>query len=186
MEVGLVALGWTIAICVIVGLLLGYVIGHVQHRGKGKAADEAVKTHEDYREEVHEHFQQTSQIMSRMVDDYREMYQHLSAGAGKLANIHPERVVTPPPAPEAITAQAGDAAASAPDEAKAGAAAAATTTPADDSGKSEDKPEAATKPGGEQAQASATTEDKPPEDAAKPRVDEAEKARARRLSGNAV
>src|SRR5699024_185947 len=90
---------------IIVGLLLGYFVGHAQHKEKGKAADEAVKAHADYREEVHEHFQQTSEIMSRMVDDYREMYQHLSAGAGKLANIHPERVITPPPAPEAITAQ---------------------------------------------------------------------------------
>jgi len=174
------ALGWTIAICVIVGLLLGYFIGHVQHRGKGKTAEEAVKAHDEYRDEVHEHFQQTSQIMSRMVDDYREMYQHLSAGAGKLANIHPERVVTPPPAPEAITAQDAD------DDARSEAAKPAASTDEDkgkDSAAAEQDDDKAAA-----AEAAAETSADNTEDAAagRPRVDEDEKARARRLSGNAV
>src|SRR5699024_8873930 len=154
--------------------------GHAQHKEKGKAADEAVKAHEDYREEVHKHFQQTSQIMSRMVDDYREMYQHLSAGAGKLANIHPERVITPPPAPEAITAQDPD------DDAQPTAA---DPTPATaEPGAAADTH--APGPAGDDAapaQDTAGTADTPAQGATDtPQVDEAEKARARRLSGNAV
>lgn len=178
MEVGLVALGWTIAICVVVGLLLGYVVGYAQHRDKGKSAEEAVKAHEDYREEVHEHFQQTSQIMSRMVDDYREMYQHLSAGAGKLANIHPERVVTPPPAPEAITAQ---------DDAETAATDAATepapTAPADAADKSE---QPAADDGATDATPAASTTAAADDNASATPVDADDKARARRLSGNPV
>src|SRR5699024_8999073 len=85
--------------------IFGYLIGHFLGGGKEKAVKEAAKAHDEYREEVRDHFEQTSQIMSRMVDDYREMYRHMSEGAGKLANIHPEKVITPPPAPEAITDQ---------------------------------------------------------------------------------
>lgn len=145
-------LGWTIAVCIIVGLLIGYAIGHVQHRGGGKVAEQAAQAHDEYRADVHEHFEQTSKIMSRMVDDYREMYQHLSAGAGKLANIHPERVVTPPPAPEAITEQHEADTANGDAETQVAQAA------------------------GDATDAVVGTD--------APQVDEDEKARARRLSGN--
>lgn len=186
------ALGWTIAICIIVGLLIGYAIGHLQHKENGEAAREAVRAHDDYRAQVNEHFEQSSKIMSRMVDDYREMYQHLSAGAGKLANIHPERVVTPPPAPEAITAQdenddpaaahassqrhqvAEDATADS-DEAKAGHAATATTADAELAGADDSK---AT----ESAPATADAASDDESDGAHSHEDV--KARARRLSGN--
>lgn len=104
-DIGPVAWGFIIAGGVLIGLLVGYLIGSRLGGKKSTAVREAEKQHDDYKHEVREHFEQTSQIMSRMVDDYREMYQHLSSGAGKLANIHPERVITPPPSPEAITAE---------------------------------------------------------------------------------
>ncbi len=104
-DIGPVAWGFIIAGGVLIGLLVGYLLGSRLGGKKSTAVREAEKQHDDYKHEVREHFEQTSQIMSRMVDDYREMYQHLSSGAGKLANIHPERVITPPPSPEAITAE---------------------------------------------------------------------------------
>lgn len=174
-------LGLTIAVCIVVGLLIGYAIGHVQHRGGGKAAEQAAQAHDEYRADVHEHFEQTSKIMSRMVDDYREMYQHLSAGAGKLANIHPERVVTPPPAPEAITAQDTGDSAAAPAAAKAETdadteqetAATPAAKDADDTQPDEASPATTTTAADENKAASAP-------------IREDDKARARRLSGNAV
>lgn len=98
---------WVILIaCVLIGLGFGFLIGFfLRGGGKNKAVQEAHDAHDAYREEVREHFEQTSAIMSRMVEDYREMYEHMSEGAGKLADMHPERVITPPPAPEAITAR---------------------------------------------------------------------------------
>lgn len=160
-EIGLETLWLTIGICLIVGLLIGYLVGRFAGSGKSKAkaaTEQAVKTHENYRDEVHEHFEQTSQIMSRMVDDYREMYKHVSDGAGKLANIYPEHVVTPPPAPEAITDKnTGDA----PD-ARTDERATAKEAPAES----------------EPSRAAGAV------DAGTGQAGEDEKARARRLSGN--
>lgn len=161
-DIGLQTLGITIAVCLIVGLLIGYLIGHFLGGGKSgakAAAAQAAKAHEAYRDDVREHFEQTSHIMSRMVDDYREMYEHMSAGAGKLANIHPERVVTPPPAPEAITEQ----------EAKHGPAG-----EVGDTATSQAKSTAA----------ETSDDDDAPERTSADKATEDDKARARRLSGN--
>lgn len=107
-ELGLQGLLLIVAGCVVIGLGLGFLIGHFLGGDKEEAAQKEAEAHEAYRDEVHEHFEQTSQIMSRMVEDYRELYKHMSDGAGNLANIHPEKVITPPPKPEAITEQADD------------------------------------------------------------------------------
>ena len=89
--------------CVIVALLIGYFIGSRFGGKKSVAMREVQEKHDGYRNDVREHFEQTSAIMSRMVEDYRDMYKHMAEGADKLADMHPERLVTPPPAPEAIT-----------------------------------------------------------------------------------
>ncbi len=88
---------------VVVALLIGYFLGSRFGGKKSVAMKEATEQHDTYKNDVREHFEQTSAIMSRMVDDYRDMYEHLSDGAEKLADMHPEKLVTPPPAPEAIT-----------------------------------------------------------------------------------
>lgn len=176
-ELGPQTLVLAIVVCLIIGLLVGYLIGHFLGGGKGKAVKEAAKAHDDYREEVRDHFEHTSQIMSRMVDDYREMYQHMSDGAGKLANIYPEKVITPPPAPEAITDQ-GE-----PDTD-------AGQTPVQHDAGERDKAveQKAEEPAGKQDKAApdatpdaAAGKDTQPRDTA----DESEKERARRLSGEA-
>lgn len=92
-----------LVVCAIVALLIGYVVGSRFGGKKSVAMKEATQEHDGYRSDVREHFEQSSAIMARMVDDYRDMYQHLAEGADKLAGLHSEKQVTPPPAPEAIT-----------------------------------------------------------------------------------
>ena len=98
-----VALILIVAACAAVALLIGYFLGSRFGGKKSVAMKEASEKHDSYKNDVREHFEQTSAIMSRMVDDYRDMYQHMADGAEKLAEMHPEKLVTPPPAPEAIT-----------------------------------------------------------------------------------
>lgn len=95
-------------ICVIVAFLIGYFLGSRLGGKQSVAMREVQEKHDGYKNDVREHFEQTSAIMSRMVDDYRDMYQHMSEGAEKLADMHPQKLVTPPPAPEAITRAATD------------------------------------------------------------------------------
>ena len=98
-----VALILIVVVCAVVALLIGYFLGSRFGGKKSVAMKEASEKHDSYKNDVREHFEQTSAIMSRMVDDYRDMYQHMADGAEKLAEMHPEKLVTPPPAPEAIT-----------------------------------------------------------------------------------
>lgn len=107
---------------VIVALLIGYFLGSRFGGKKSVAVREATEKHNSYKNDVREHFERTSAIMSRMVDDYRDMYKHMAEGADKLAEMHPEKLVTPPPAPEAITRDtAVDGAGKAASAAKPGA-----------------------------------------------------------------
>lgn len=121
-----VALIVILAACVVVSLVIGYLIGsRAGGRGASGAVDREKQKLEDFKTEVREHFQQTAAIMSRMVDDYRHMYEHMSQGAEKLADLSQEKMVTPPPAPDAITRQAGET------PARAGHAASAADQPPD-------------------------------------------------------
>jgi len=98
-----------LVIAAVVALLIGYVLGSRFGGKKSVAMKEATEHHDTYKSDVREHFEQTSAIMSRMVDDYRDMYEHLSDGAERLADMHPEKQITPPPSPEAITSDKGAA-----------------------------------------------------------------------------
>src|SRR5699024_6241977 len=148
---------------------------------------EAAKAHDEYREEVRDHFEQTSQIMSRMVDDYREMYRHMSEGAGKLANIHPEKVITPPPAPEAITAQ-DEADANTDTDTNAAADTAVRSEVADDRRQAPEQKAEATDTAARQDKAAAEAKQEDTASADNGRsadTADSEKERARRLSGDA-
>ncbi|WP_189443543.1 ZapG family protein [Salinicola rhizosphaerae] len=99
-------MGPWIAIVVAVGavcLLIGYWLGTKLGGHNTEPMRELHREHKAYKDEVRDHFQQVSATMTRMVDDYREMYQHVAKGAEKLADMHHETVIEPPPKPEAIT-----------------------------------------------------------------------------------
>lgn len=145
----------------VVALAVGYFLGSRFGGKKSVAMREVREKHDGYKNDVREHFEQTSAIMSRMVDDYRDMYKHMAEGAEKLAEMHPEKLVTPPPAPETITR---DTAVEAP---RAGAAADPLGAGAHDS----EKPQGDGVTGKSAASAGAgATPDKSEADATKPRT----------------
>lgn len=101
-----IGVGPWIAIAVAVGaigVLVGYWLGTRMGGHNTEPMRELNREHKVYKEEVREHFEQVSATMTRMVEDYREMYQHVAKGAEKLADMHHETVIEPPPKPETIT-----------------------------------------------------------------------------------
>ncbi|OLO02976.1 MULTISPECIES: DUF1043 family protein [Salinicola] len=101
-----IGVGPWIAIAVAVGaigVLVGYWLGTKMGGHNTEPMRELNREHKVYKEDVREHFEQVSATMTRMVEDYREMYHHVARGAEKLADMHHETVIEPPPKPEAIT-----------------------------------------------------------------------------------
>lgn len=82
---------WTWAVGLI-GLALGLVIGAgigAVLRGKRQRRVQALeaelagleKQFEDYRQQVTTHFRTTSELVQKMTDSYREVYEHLASGS---------------------------------------------------------------------------------------------------------
>ncbi|KFF50169.1 hypothetical protein GY26_03655, partial [Gammaproteobacteria bacterium MFB021] len=88
-----------------VGVLVGYWLGAKLGGHNTEPMRELHREQKAYKDEVREHFEQVSATMTRMVDDYRDLYHHVAKGAEKLADMHHETVIEPPPKPEAITRQ---------------------------------------------------------------------------------
>jgi len=80
-------IGW-ILIGLVVGLLAGggSVWVYSTRAGKDESVETLKKENELFREEVNEHFVQTAQLINRMTDSYKAVFDHLSAGAGKLVD----------------------------------------------------------------------------------------------------
>lgn len=185
-EFSFQAVSLIVIACLLGGVLIGYLIGRFVGKNDSarhsKATAQAIQAHDDYRQEVRTHFEHSAHIMSRMVDDYREMYQHLSSGAEQLTDSQPMRVVAPP-APEAITDQANAAvdadAQKTPDQASHPAPTPPTATDQVDT-------PASGEPGADPAQDKPSVDTDPPKPGAAAGAGNAEddKARARRLSGN--
>ncbi len=98
-----IALAFILLACAVIALVIGYFIGSRFGGKRSVALREVQNQHDRYKSDIREHFEQTSAIMARMVTDYRDMYQHMSVGAEQFAGLRPEKRVTLPPAPEAIT-----------------------------------------------------------------------------------
>lgn len=104
-----------------IGVLVGYWLGTKLGGHNTEPMRELNREHKAYKDEVRDHFQQVSATMTRMVEDYREMYQHVAKGAEKLADMHHETVIEPPPKPEAITQDTSDESSHSDDQAKTAA-----------------------------------------------------------------
>ncbi len=78
---------WTVGVA---GLLLGSVLGGLavyytqRNKGGGKTAGEIHAELNEYRQQVQEHFDKTSDLFRDMTHQYRELYDHLSVGAQSL------------------------------------------------------------------------------------------------------
>jgi len=82
------------------GLAVGWTLG-IRKRSKRDVIldlenrlERALESRADYEAEVAEHFSTTAQLLNRMTDDYRAVYNHLATGADKLC----DGSVTIPPA----------------------------------------------------------------------------------------
>ncbi|WP_106419033.1 ZapG family protein [Salinicola tamaricis] len=112
-----------------VGVLVGYWLGAKLGGHNTEPMRELHREQKAYKDEVREHFEQVSATMTRMVDDYRDLYHHVAKGAEKLADMHHETVIEPPPKPEAITRQRAASDSNSERESDAGAARRASATP---------------------------------------------------------
>ena len=85
------------AVSAVIALLAGYFIGNKAGGGVDRSDEIAKQKQEnnDFRGDVREHFQQTAAIMSRMAEDYRDMHQHMSQGAERLADMDREKLAAP-------------------------------------------------------------------------------------------
>ncbi len=80
-------IGW-ILIGLVVGLLAGggSVWVYSSRAGKDESVETLKKENAVFREEVNEHFVQTAELINRMTDSYKAVFDHLSDGAGKLVD----------------------------------------------------------------------------------------------------
>ena len=107
-----IGVGPWIAIAVAVGaigVLVGYWLGTRMGGHNTEPMRELNREHNAYKEDVREHFEQVSATMTRMVEDYREMYHHVAKGAEKPASYQRPRSTPPPkmPPPGAEAPRAG-------------------------------------------------------------------------------
>lgn len=77
---------------VVVGLIAGLALGgagvwfFLGRSGQGGSVESLKRENERFREEVNEHFVQTAELINRLTDSYKAVFDHLSDGAGKLVD----------------------------------------------------------------------------------------------------
>jgi len=82
------------------GLAVGWTMGTRKRSNRDVVIEletrleRALESRADYEAEVAEHFGQAAQLLNKLTDDYRAVYNHLAAGADKLCDGE----VTIPPA----------------------------------------------------------------------------------------
>ena len=85
MSIWLIAIG-CIAAGVVIGIVLTDNLGTTSHRVKD--LENQIKTlkdsHIEYKDSVSEHFNITAELVQKMTESYKEVYQHLASGAQDL------------------------------------------------------------------------------------------------------
>ena len=78
---------WWIVAALVIGILVG-AAGFWLATRKGGAPGTSVRQlkqeNEKFREEVNDHFVQTAELINRLTDSYKAVFDHLSDGAGRL------------------------------------------------------------------------------------------------------
>ena len=84
---------WVIAVgCLTIGIVIGVMLtDKLSTNSKRVRHLEAQITtlkesHEEYRESVSDHFSKTAELVHRMTEDYKGIYQHLASGAQNLCS----------------------------------------------------------------------------------------------------
>ena len=80
---------WSELIAVLIGLLIGGAGVWIWLRGRssgGGSVEALQKENAQFREEVNEHFVQTAELINRLTDSYKAVFDHLSEGADRLVD----------------------------------------------------------------------------------------------------
>lgn len=84
---------WLTAIgCLAGGILIGVIIASRLGTSPARVQElenqirELKDTHNNYRENVSDHFSMTAELFQHMTESYKEVYQHLASGAQELCN----------------------------------------------------------------------------------------------------
>lgn len=93
---------------VLIGLLAGLVLGAgiimllQRKQGSGKTVRELQQEHEAFREQVADHFVETANLVNRLTDSYKEVFDHLQDGAQSLVDAETLRDKLPHMDEEAV------------------------------------------------------------------------------------
>tara|TARA_B100000945_G_scaffold187235_1_gene150228 strand:+ start:229 stop:684 length:456 start_codon:yes stop_codon:yes gene_type:complete len=89
MSIWFIAIG-CLALGIVVGIAFSRQLGANPTRIKEleEEIDNIMESHEEYRENVSEHFSVTSELINQMTGKYREVYEHLASGAQDLCSTH--------------------------------------------------------------------------------------------------
>ncbi|WP_432697971.1 YhcB family protein [Marinobacterium sp. YM272] len=81
---------WTLALAgVAIGLVIGYLLGRAGRGNQEAMRKELDGAHAElarYKEQVTEHFETTADLVNGLTEQYRQVHQHLAAGAQTLCN----------------------------------------------------------------------------------------------------
>lgn len=81
---------WTLALVgAAIGLVIGYLLGRIGGGKQDTLKQELNDAHAElarYKEQVNEHFETTAELVNGLTEQYRQVHQHLAAGAQTLCN----------------------------------------------------------------------------------------------------
>lgn len=79
-------------VCLIIGGIVGYFVGRQSNadkkgfRAMEARANQAEEQLKQFQNDVTEHFKETSVLVNKLTENYKDVHEHLAAGAIKLAN----------------------------------------------------------------------------------------------------
>lgn len=81
---------WTLALVgAAIGLVIGYLLGRIGGGKQDVLRQELNDAHSElarYKDQVNEHFETTAELVNGLTEQYRQVHQHLAAGAQTLCN----------------------------------------------------------------------------------------------------
>lgn len=96
-----------ILIAVLAGTGLGYWLAQLYQRkaNSGKSVRELRAEHDQFRDQVTEHFAETAQLVNQLTDSYKAVFDHLSSGAQQLTDREKLQQRLPPMDTSAVSIQ---------------------------------------------------------------------------------
>ncbi|WP_293267049.1 DUF1043 family protein [Neptunomonas sp.] len=98
---------WIIGVvALVIGALIGFLMGRAgDNSNEQEKLEDAKQELEDYKTKVAGHFEETADLVNKMTESYRGVYQHLATGAQALCDADTARSIESSMTPQ-LTAQA--------------------------------------------------------------------------------